>query len=1105
VNAADPLVSPSAAKYSGRATAVNDMERTLDLAGNGQAGLGLITGEAGIGRTALALEISARATGRGFTALWSTCSIQATVRPYWPWSQLVQDCLAAASPDQVPILIASIAPALVEVAPSLAASLDAPSSPQPLVDQFALFQVFARFWTVAATRQRPLLLTIDDLQWADPASIYLLTHLATTLRRAPVAMVATIRVGEPVDEPTSRALAELDRCAAVTVRLKGLPRTALADLIRANGFNPHGAVIDLLTLRTAGNPYFANEILRSLDRSAHAAVSMTALAELVPDDLRKAVLRRLALLDPVVRQFLSAASVIGPAGDLTVLAATAALDMDVVTEFVDVVADAGLLARDGPKGWRFIHTVVRDVSYRSIPAVLRRQLHERALEALEVMGAPASQLAGHAQFGVEQAELPRAIALMVRAGKEHLSAGVYGSAVDCFTRAVALGEADAGISGQAERMLLLAEACRCLGDGRRAAAAYRGAMQTAGGDPSLLGAATIGLTDPTLGVDLARHFADGGTIDLLQQAVTAMGDTETPVRARLLARLSYEFYYLGDRKRARSVVADALTMAQRIGDPAALVGAMTANHRIQVIGPTSLGAALIESAQMVELAQATGNVRLLRLAHRARVLDLLMTGDLNAVDAELHELRRVTVELGDIAAERWWIVLWRAMRALLDGRHAEAEVVAAQARQLADPASLPEAESSWLIQRVFVACEEDRLGEVGSDIRSFVSGTQYSAAIDTLTAFRAAEMGDIDEATDALYRLTDRLQDLQDDTQWPGIWFQLARIAYLVGDRSAAELLYEPGRALSGQCTVVGVGAVCVGAADLALAWLADVLGDDAEALRWYSSAEVINVRAGARSWLAQTRLDQARMLARRAGPGDLDEASRLASLAASAAARIGLRSVLASADDLLAGLTTTAAAAVPAPAATPDPTPEPGDHAGVFRRAGSVWELGYGGLTIQEPHAKGLVDLAQLLGHPGQPIHVSALVSLQAGGAVTPSGADEVFDARARQEIRQRLADLAEEAEDAEADGDLVRAERARDERAEIVASLSSALGLGGRARRLDDPMERARKTVAARIHTSINKIAVHHVKLAHHLERSVDTGLWCVYKPEQHVLWHL
>jgi hypothetical protein len=356
-------------------------------------------------------------------------------------------------------------------------------------------------------------------------------------------------------------------------------------------------------------------------------------------------------------------------------------------------------------------------------------------------------------------------------------------------------------------------------------------------------------------------------------------------------------------------------------------------------------------------------------------------------------------------------------------------------------------------------------------------------------------MGRLDEAADALRRVAGQLDEMRDHPDWPGLWFQLSRVAYLVNDRISADPLQSLGQHLAGRCVLVSLAA-CGGAADLALAWLADTLGDAEQAGRWYDSAEAINIRVDARSWLAQARVDHARLLA---GPGALQDrpvATRLAELAAEAAGRLGLPTVLASARVLLRGLSER------------HPLPSADAVTGAvgsasFRRDGAFWAISYRDTTIHLPQAKGLVDLHVLLARPGDPIHVSELVSLQAGGVVMESGSDEVFDVRARREIRQRLTELAEEANDAEARSDLGRAEVVRAQRAELVASLSSALGLGGKARRLNDPMERARKTVSARIHSSIGRIGQAHALLARHLERSIDTGLWCVYRPEQSVTW--
>jgi hypothetical protein len=691
----------------------------------------------------------------------------------------------------------------------------------------------------------------------------------------------------------------------------------------------------------------------------------------------------------------------------------------------------------------------------------------------------------------------RAVALLVEAGKEHLADHDYGQAAGCFEGAVALGEA--GTREQADRLLLLAGAYRGMGHTARSETAYRAARQAAGVDPKLLGAATAGITDPTVGLSLPRHAADGGTVGLLQRTLAALGDAETAVRVKLTARIGYEFYFLGDRKRGRSVTGDALAMARRVGDPVAYVAAAMTHHHVQVIGRTTLGAALAESAEMLQVALSTGDLPSMRVAHRARIVDLVMAGDLTAFGAELVNLARVTAELGDLPADAWWIVLWQSMRALLGGRHADAEASSARAWELAEPARVPEGAQYRLIQTVFLRREQARLGELESDIQVFLATTPESPAANILLALRAAEMDNLAEAADALRRLADGLDDMREDRDWAGMWFQLSRTAYLVSDQAIAADLYEHGQHLSGHCVLVGVGAVCVGAADLALAWLAETLGDDREAQRWYTSAETINIRTDARSWLAQTRSDHARLLARLGGPDNVATASRLADLAAGAAARIGLRTVLADADDLLAGLTI--ATTPPPPAPNVEPTPAI-DH-GVFRRRGALWEVEFGGLIAAVPHAKGLTDLVRLLAQPGQPIHVSHLISAQAAGAITPSGSDEVFDTRARQEIRQRLADLTAEADDAQANADLGRAEHARTERAQLLAALTSATGLGGRPRRLDDPTERARKTVTARIRSSITRIGTQHTPLARHLERSIDTGLWCVYQPEQPTIW--
>jgi TolB-like protein len=179
----------------------------------------------------------------------------------------------------------------------------------------------------------------------------------------------------------------------------------------------------------------------------------------------------------------------------------------------------------------------------------------------------------------------------------------------------------------------------------------------------------------------------------------------------------------------------------------------------------------------------------------------------------------------------------------------------------------------------------------------------------------------------------------------------------------------------------------------------------------------------------------------------------------------------------------------------TPDVAPA------TFRRNGSLWTLAFGGLSVQLSHQKGFVDLIQLIARPGTEMHSLELADRPA----EPGGSVPVLDERARRELKMRLHELQREIDDADAANDSSRAERAREELDQIVEHLSGALGLGGRARQLGSPAERARSAVTWRIRNAIKKIASVHPRLGRHLENSVRTGTFCAYEPETPTQWAL
>jgi hypothetical protein len=153
---------------------------------------------------------------------------------------------------------------------------------------------------------------------------------------------------------------------------------------------------------------------------------------------------------------------------------------------------------------------------------------------------------------------------------------------------------------------------------------------------------------------------------------------------------------------------------------------------------------------------------------------------------------------------------------------------------------------------------------------------------------------------------------------------------------------------------------------------------------------------------------------------------------------------------------------------------------------------------------------LALLLSSPERDLHVLELHALLEGRDPTASGraaanGDPMLDARARTELAGRLRDLHAELDEAERFADLGRIERLRSETAAIERHLASALGLGGHARRIGGPVERARKAVYNRLRAVIATIDAEHPALGRHLARSIRTGTFCSYRPERPVAWEV
>ncbi|HET9015418.1 MAG TPA: AAA family ATPase [Thermomicrobiaceae bacterium] len=439
------------------------------LAGHG--GLVILGGEAGIGKTALAEETCREASAAGALVLVGRCYDGTETPPYGPWVELVAQARARPAGPAAPSFSGS---------PSQAALFDE-----------------VRDFLVALARARPLVILLEDLHWADGASLDLLRAVARRLASLPILLLATYRGDEVVrGHPLYRLLPLLVR-EALAVRLDLAPLGD--DHVRAlldHDYRLPAADADRLTTylqaRAEGNPLFLGELLRSLEGTAllmagDGGWSLGALEPVgVPLLLRQVIDARLARLGSEADSLLAVAATIGAVVPLALWAAVAGVTEEALDPLVERAVAARVLdaAPDG-LAVRFSHALIRDALYESVLPVRRRRWHGRIAEALLEGRAPDPDSVAH---HLVRAGDPRAATWLTRAGERAQRAFAWQTAAQRFEAALALLEGDQGARNERGWLLFHLALLRRFTDPFPAAAAMTEAERLghASGDAALV-------------------------------------------------------------------------------------------------------------------------------------------------------------------------------------------------------------------------------------------------------------------------------------------------------------------------------------------------------------------------------------------------------------------------------------------------------------------------------------------------------------------------------------------------------------------------------------------------------------------------------------------
>jgi DNA-binding CsgD family transcriptional regulator len=428
----------------------------LDAAFVGHGALVLLGGEAGIGKTALAEWLLAEAQDRGALVLVGRCYDLTETPPYGPWAEAFAQ---APRGDDRP------AP------PDLTGRYT--------TSQAALFAA-VRDHLAALAAARPLVLFLDDLHWADPASLDLLRVLGRHLTALPLLFLATYRTDELTRrQPLYQTLPLLVREArARRLALRLLAEADLRALVASRYALPPGDAMRLaayLQQRSEGNSLFAGELLRTLEedgalrRAGDAWALGTLAATGVPPLLRQVIDARVDRLGEEARGLLAVAAVLGQDVPFALWQSVVGADEEALLAVAERASGAGLLAEtsDG-SGARFAHALIREALYAGLPGVRRRALHRRAAEAL--LAAPDADpdaVAGHLQ----RAGDPRAGAWLLAAGERARRASAWATAAERFAAALS-APGDGAAAGQRGWLLLRVGLLRRYADRDRALAAF---------------------------------------------------------------------------------------------------------------------------------------------------------------------------------------------------------------------------------------------------------------------------------------------------------------------------------------------------------------------------------------------------------------------------------------------------------------------------------------------------------------------------------------------------------------------------------------------------------------------------------------------------------
>lgn len=475
----------------GRSRELNTLVQQLDKVQHGQGATVLLTGEAGIGKSRLVVEVKTIAVQSGFLVSQGSCFEPDRVVPYAPLLDLVRRYFTDESLAQVASRLQPYAAQFIHLLPELAAYWPATigtTTGTPEQEKHRLFDALLRFVTESTTKR---LVVIEDVHWCDELSLEFLLYFARRIHQHRILLLLTYRDDEAA-APLRQWLAHLDReRLTIELSLARLTTTETADMLHAilrQGNVSEPTLVTTLYALTDGNPFFIEEVLKSLFTAGKISANghwqpTPSSAILVPRTVKVAIAQRMGKIGGEAQHLLMIAAVVGRHFDFSLVQAITGHSEQTLVQMFKELLHSHLIIEESADVFAFRHALSQQAVYSNLLQRERQVLHRTVAEAIEELyaGTLEAKLCDLA-FHYHQAGVwAKSFSFARQAGERALALYASHAALEQFDRAFAalpyLPEQSAKLQASLHR--LRGQAYELRGEFEKARADYESVLAVA--------------------------------------------------------------------------------------------------------------------------------------------------------------------------------------------------------------------------------------------------------------------------------------------------------------------------------------------------------------------------------------------------------------------------------------------------------------------------------------------------------------------------------------------------------------------------------------------------------------------------------------------------